>query len=164
MITRRNFLKVGGLTVAASGWVSKWLGASAPNQESPLQNMVADVKPLTAEDYAARIEKAKRLIAENKLDALFLEGGMNLQYFTKVNWWRSERTFGAVFSPKRDPVWVCPAFERAETRRDWSSSTGPPSPRAAAASKRKKRSLSWTWPTRSPSWLTARPSRISAKG
>jgi Xaa-Pro dipeptidase len=74
--------------------------------------MVGDVKPLTAEDYAVRLEKARRLMAENKLDGLFLEGGINLQYFTKVNWWRSERTFGAVFSLKRDPVWVCPGFEK----------------------------------------------------
>ena len=112
MITRRHFLKIGGLTVAASGWVSKVLGASPQAQTSPLQNMVADVKPLTAEDFAARMDKARRLMAEYKLDGLFLEGGMNLQYFTKVNWWRSERTFGAVFSQKRDPVWVCPGFER----------------------------------------------------
>jgi Xaa-Pro dipeptidase len=77
-----------------------------------LSNLVADVKPLEAEDYAARLEKARRLMADNKLDGLFLEGGTNLQYFTKVNWWRSERTFGAVFSQKRDPVWVCPGFER----------------------------------------------------
>jgi Xaa-Pro aminopeptidase len=112
MITRRRFLKIGGLTVAASGWVSKGLGASRAAQTRSLQNMVADVKHLTAEDFAARLEKARRIMAENKLDALFLEGGMNLQYFTQVNWWRSERTFGAVFSQKREPVWVCPAFER----------------------------------------------------
>jgi Xaa-Pro dipeptidase len=112
MITRRSFLKIGGLTVAASGWVSRLFGNTAAVETPSLQNMVADVKPLAAQDYAARIEKAKRLIAENKLDGLFLEGGTNLQYFTKVNWWRSERTFGAVFSLKRDPVWICPAFER----------------------------------------------------
>jgi Xaa-Pro dipeptidase len=112
MITRRHFLKVGGLTVAASGWMSKMFGASGQAQDARLQNMVADVKPLTPGDYAARVEKARRLIAENKMDALFIEGGTNLVYFTKVNWWRSERTFGAVISPKRDPVWICPAFER----------------------------------------------------
>jgi Xaa-Pro dipeptidase len=112
MITRRHFLKIGGLTVAASGWAAKVLSASEQSQPPPLQNMVADVKPLTADDYAARLEKARRIMAENKLDGLFLEGGTNLQYFTKVNWWRSERTFGAIFSQKRDPVWVCPGFER----------------------------------------------------
>ena len=112
MITRRHFLKIGGLTVAASGWVARVLARSSQAQTSPLQNMVAGVKPLTAEDYAARLEKARRLMAENKLDGLFLEGGTNLLYFSNVNWWRSERTFGAVYSQKRDPVWVCPAFER----------------------------------------------------
>ncbi len=112
MITRRNFFKLGGLSVAAFGFVNRMFGHSIQVESGPLTNMVADVKPLTADDYAARVEKAKRLTAENKLDALFIEGGMNLQYFTKVNWWRSERTFGAVFSPKRDPIWVCPAFER----------------------------------------------------
>jgi Xaa-Pro dipeptidase len=74
--------------------------------------MAADVQPLLPEDFAARLEKARRIMAENNLDGLFLEGGTNLQYFTKVSWWRSERTFGAVFSRKRDPVWVCPGFER----------------------------------------------------
>lgn len=112
MITRRHFLKIGGLTVAASGWVSRLFGSTAGEEMPSLQNMVADIKPLTAEDYTARLEKARRLIAENKLGALFLEGGMNLAYFTKVNWWRSERTFGAVFGLKHDAVWVCPAFER----------------------------------------------------
>jgi len=112
MITRRHFLKIGGFTVAASGWVSKVLGASPQAQPPALQNMIADVKPLTPDDYSGRLEKARRIMAENKLDGLFLEGGTNLQYFTKVNWWRSERTFGAVFSPKRDPVWICPGFER----------------------------------------------------
>jgi Xaa-Pro dipeptidase len=112
MITRRHFLKIGGLTVAASGWTTKVLMGSAQAQKSPLQNMVADVKPLAAEDYAARLEKARRLMAENNMDGLFLEGGTNLQYFSNVNWWRSERTFGALYSQKRDPIWVCPAFER----------------------------------------------------
>ncbi|MFZ2053059.1 MAG: Xaa-Pro peptidase family protein [Candidatus Aminicenantales bacterium] len=112
MITRRHFLKMGGLTVAASGWVSRLFGGTAGEEMPSLQNRVAEVKPLTAEDYAARLERARRLIAGNKMDALFLEGGTNLAYFTKVNWWRSERTFGAVISLKRDPVWICPAFER----------------------------------------------------
>ena len=112
MITRRHFLKIGGLTLATSGWSAKVLLASEQSQSPLLQNMVSDIKPLTAEDYAARLDKARRIMAENKLDGLFLEGGTNLQYFTKVNWWRSERTFGTVFGQKRDPIWICPGFER----------------------------------------------------
>jgi Xaa-Pro dipeptidase len=112
MISRRYLLKIGGLTVTLSGFVDRLFGQDQAAETAGLKNMVSDVKPLTAEDYAARLEKARRLMAEHKIDALFLEGGTNLQYFTKVNWWRSERTFGAVFSRKSEPVWVCPAFER----------------------------------------------------
>ncbi|MCK7462228.1 MAG: aminopeptidase P family N-terminal domain-containing protein [Sphingobacterium sp.] len=70
------------------------------------------IEPLTAEDYAARQEKARRLLLRRtSLDAVFIGGGTNLLYFTKVGWWLSERVFGVVLSPKKDPVWVCPAFE-----------------------------------------------------
>jgi Xaa-Pro dipeptidase len=112
MVSRRNFLKFGGLSVTTFGFLSKMFGQSQQAETSPLKNMVLGLKPLTAEDYAARLEKARQLMAEHKVDGLFLEGGVNLQYFTGVNWWRSERTFGAVFNRKRAPIWVCPAFER----------------------------------------------------
>ena len=112
MITRRSFLKIGGLSVALSGTVDEVFSRIQTAEVSPLKNMVANVKPLTAEDYAARQEKARRLMAENNMQGLFIEGGVNLVYFANVNWWRSERTFGAVFNQKGNPVWVCPAFER----------------------------------------------------
>jgi Xaa-Pro dipeptidase len=111
MITRRSFLKIGGLSITTFGLVNKILGQSEQAKTFPLKNMVADAKPLTADDYAARLEKARRLMAEQKIDGLFLEGGVNLQYFTNVNWWRSERTFGAILNRKGTPIWVCPAFE-----------------------------------------------------
>src|SRR4030042_1783911 len=87
--------------------------AGAPQE---LKNLVTGVVPLGPEDFAQRREKARRLLAERGLDALFVGGGTNLVYFTKVGWWLSERVFGVVLSRKREPVWVCPAFEvkRAE--------------------------------------------------
>lgn len=112
MITRRSFLKIGGLSVALSGMVDEVFSQTQTAEMPPLKNMVTEVKPLTAEDYASRQEKARRLMAENKMDGLFIEGGVNLVYFANVNWWRSERTFGAVFNRRGNPIWVCPAFER----------------------------------------------------
>jgi Xaa-Pro dipeptidase len=113
--TRREILKVGGLSVVAFGFVKDVLAlpkeAKIKAQES-LKNMLAGVQPLTPEDYAARLEKAKRLMAEHQVDALFLSGSVNLLYFTNVQWGRSERTFGAVLNRKGNPVWICPAFER----------------------------------------------------
>lgn len=111
MVTRRNFLKIGGISITTFGFLNRMFGQSGQAEASPLKNMVAEVKPLTAEDFAARLEKARKLMAEHKMDGLFLEGGVNLQYFTNVNWWRSERTFGAVLNRKGAPIWICPAFE-----------------------------------------------------
>lgn len=112
MLSRRNFIKISGLSITTFGLVNKIFSRPGQAEAAALKNMVADVKPLTPEDYAARLEKARKLMAEHKIDGLFLEGGTNLVYFINVNWWRSERTFGAVLNRKGDPVWVCPAFER----------------------------------------------------
>lgn len=115
-LTRRNFLKAGGLSVAAIT-LKPFPAFSPPSAGLQAENdLLRTIVPLTPEDYAARREKAVRLLAENNLDALFIGGGVNLVYFTAVNWWLSERVFGVVLSRKKDPVWVCPAFElkRAE--------------------------------------------------
>lgn len=109
---RREMMKIGGMAILTAGLGRRIPAQTTPAQSPPLKNMVGDVKPLEAADYAARVEKARRLMTENKLDALFIEGGTNLRYFTGVSWWRSERTFGAVLSPNKDAIWVCPAFEQ----------------------------------------------------
>jgi Xaa-Pro dipeptidase len=110
-VSRREFIKIGGLSIAATGWAKNLLADDRGPARSELKNMVAGVKPLDPRDYEMRQEKARRLMTENGVDGLLLTGGTNLAYFTNVNWWRSERTFGAVLNPKKDPVWVCPAFE-----------------------------------------------------
>lgn len=76
-----------------------------------LENMVDGVEPLTPKDYEMRLEKARRLMSNHGIDGLLLTGSINLSYFTNVRWGRSERTFGAVLSPKTSPIWICPAFE-----------------------------------------------------
>ena len=113
MMKRREMMKIAGMAILTTGLDRRIQAQARPAEvTAPLKNMVGDVKPLNAEDYAARIDKARRLMAASRLEALFLEGGTNLRYFTGVSWWRSERTFGAVLSLKKDAIWVCPAFER----------------------------------------------------
>lgn len=115
-LTRRNFLRTGSLSVAAITLKPFRVFSSENLSLQAEDNLLKNIVPLTPEDYASRREKAVRLLAENNLDAIFIGGGVNLVYFTAVNWWLSERVFGVVLSRKRDPVWVCPAFElkRAE--------------------------------------------------
>lgn len=117
-LTRRKFLKVGGLSVTTFGLADSLFLSGRPSASPELKNMVKGVKPLTPSDYENRRERAKQLMARHNIAGLFLSGSTNLRYFTNVNWGRSERTFGAVLNLKGDPVWVCPAFElkRAKER------------------------------------------------
>ncbi len=109
-ITRRSFIKTGTASLAALSLGPKAAASGAAGAQE-LKNMVAGVEPLGPEDFALRREKARRILAEKGFDAVFVGGGTNLVYFTKVGWWLSERVFGVVMSRKKDPVWVCPAFE-----------------------------------------------------
>jgi len=117
-VSRREFIKIGGLSIGAFGFAKSLFSKARGVSESQLKNMVVDVKPLTPQDYELRLEKGKRLMREHDMDGLLLTGSTNLLYFTNVGWWRSERTFGAVLNRKKDPVWICPSFEkkRAEER------------------------------------------------
>src|SRR4029078_4750499 len=64
----------------------------------------------------ARIEKAKRLMTENGIAAMFIEGGTSLFYYTGVRWGNSERPFGVVIPAKGELAWVTPGFEEQRAR------------------------------------------------
>jgi Xaa-Pro dipeptidase len=81
-----------------------------------LKSMTAGIVPISAEERDGRIEKARRLMAENGIAALLLEPGSSLYYFTGVRWGLSERPFVHVLPVKGDPAWVCPAFEEARAK------------------------------------------------
>lgn len=120
MINRRNFLKIGGVGLTAlTGLVRLQAFSSSGNvdiADEKLRKLLGEIVPFGKEDYLQRLNKAYRLLAENKLTALFVEPGATMQYFTGVNWWRSERTFGFLLFPDRLPVWICSAFELDRAR------------------------------------------------
>ena len=116
MISRRRWLQ---LTAAAAGagatlgWspTHAWAEESLPPSLAALKSMKAQAKPITREERAARLEKARRLMAENHLDAMLLIGGTSLVYFTGIRWWLSERLFAMVVPAREKAFFVCPAFE-----------------------------------------------------
>lgn len=75
-----------------------------------------DVVPISDAERLARIEKAKRLMVEQGIDAMLLEGGTSMYYYTGVRWGNSERPFAVVIPARGEPVWVTPAFEEARAR------------------------------------------------
>ena len=73
-------------------------------------------QPITNEERRLRVEKARRLMAAEKIDALVLSGGTSLVYFTNIRWGGGERLFACVIPVKGQPFFVCPAFEEDRAR------------------------------------------------
>jgi Xaa-Pro dipeptidase len=81
-----------------------------------LKPMTEGISPITVEERRGRIKKARALMAENDIAAIYLEAGSGLFYFTGVRWGRSERMLAAVIPAKGEIAYVCPAFEEARLR------------------------------------------------
>ena len=91
-------------------------GGAVPASIQTLKPMTDGIKPITEDERAARVEKARKLMVDNKLDAIYLEGGSSLFYFTGVRWGLSERPFVCVIPARGEIGWVCPGFEEARAR------------------------------------------------
>ena len=90
--------------------------ANVPASIRALRPMTDGIVPITSAERLTRLEKARRLMAENGIGAIVLEGGSSLFYFMGVRWGLSERPFVAVIPEKGEPAWVCPTFEEARAR------------------------------------------------
>ncbi len=98
-------------------WLSLTALAAAPiRADNPLASRVSEASPITPAERLERVEKARRLMHEQKLDAIALTGGTSLEYFTGVRWWNSERLFLMLLPQRGEPVYVAPAFEEARVR------------------------------------------------
>ncbi len=118
---RRHLLKSALAFAAlapAAGSAQEKRNGSLPASFAELKPLGTRVKPITADEYQARVARAQLLLAEQraKIDALFIAPGTSLFYFTGVHWWPSERLLGLLIPPKGAPIVVCPAFEEARFR------------------------------------------------
>jgi len=107
MFTRREFLASSTTALVAT---------QLPAPIESLTSMRAQARPITSDERRARIEKARRLMAQHKIDALMLTQGTSLVYFTNIRWGGGERLFTCVVPAKGDPFFVCPAFEEDRAR------------------------------------------------
>ena len=127
MPSRRSFLRDAGAGLALTASLGSALipkplegqGSGASNSSTSLppsitalKSMKGEAKPITVEERRARIEHARRLMAERRIDALMLISGASLVYFSNIRWWGGERLFALILPAKGRPFFVCPAFER----------------------------------------------------
>jgi Xaa-Pro dipeptidase len=90
--------------------------ASLPPSIAALTSMRGEATPITNDERRLRIDKARRLMREQKIDALVLTPGTSLVYFTNLRWSGGERLFACVIPAKGAPFFVCPAFEEDRAR------------------------------------------------
>jgi len=123
--SRRRFLQ----TAAASSALAFVPGSEAsaalalPQEThgadfSRLKPLGDRLKPITADEFRARLTRAQQLMSELKpnFDALFFAPGTSLYYFTGIRWGLSERLVGLVLPRTGKPVLVCPGFEEGRLR------------------------------------------------
>lgn len=68
--------------------------------------------PIGSEERLARIAKARTLMNQNGIGSIIVESGPSLDYFTGVQWWRSERLTAAIIPASGEPIVVTPFFEK----------------------------------------------------
>ncbi|WP_132386087.1 Xaa-Pro peptidase family protein [Novosphingobium sp. PhB165] len=112
MISKRGFL-TGAVAMAGIAMTSRLHAGAASDPRLPNG---PDVKPISREEYAARIAKLQGLMREAGIGALIVESGSSLRYFTGIEWWRSERVTAAIIPADGDTVVVTPAFEEPSVR------------------------------------------------
>jgi Xaa-Pro dipeptidase len=125
-MNRRDFIHIaalgtGAAAVGASGCERTQVAAGQTRESGPpsiqaLKPMTAGIVPIADDERRARIAKAQRLMAEQKIDAVFMEGTASGFYFANMRWGQSERTFGLVIPAKGDLAYVCPKFEEERAR------------------------------------------------
>jgi len=72
--------------------------------------------PISTAERMQRIAKAQALMRAAGLNALLVEAGASLVYFTGVKWWRSERLTAALIPADGAPLIVTPEFEEPSIR------------------------------------------------
>jgi Xaa-Pro dipeptidase len=110
MISRRHLLATGSLLAITA------FGPNLAFGDEAIPNLAKDAKPIDRAERMARITKAQSLMKAQNIRALLVESGSSLDYFTGIQWWRSERVTAAVI-PVDGPIMVItPHFEEPSVR------------------------------------------------
>jgi Xaa-Pro dipeptidase len=82
-----------------------------PPSLASLRSMAGQVRPFTNQEREVRLERARKLMAAEKIEAIVLSGGASPLYFANVQFGGGERLWALVIPVKANPFIVCPAFE-----------------------------------------------------
>jgi Xaa-Pro dipeptidase len=129
-LSRRHFLETAGIATAVTlarpgkAFAQAEGTGKLPEPIARLKSRRDEAKPITTAEREQRLERARQLMAESKIDAIMVMGGTSLVYFSNIHWWMSERTFALILPVKGSPFYVCPAFEEDRAREQIASGPG----------------------------------------
>ena len=109
-VARRSFMIGSGAAAAVAGlplnipaWATDYRRVQLP-------------PPIGREERLQRIARARELMKRSGIGAVLVESGPSLDYFTGIQWSRSERLTGVVIPVEGDPIIVTPFFEAPTIR------------------------------------------------
>lgn len=77
-----------------------------------LTSLTGTVAPIGRPERADRLTRAQVAMQRAGVDALLIEPGASLVYYTGIRWWRSERLTAAIIPATGTPLIICPFFEK----------------------------------------------------
>ena len=111
-----NAASVVGATSTETAGADAFQQRDLPDSIRKLRKMTDGIAAVSLDERRARIEKARRLMRENKIDAIYIEPGSSMFYYTGMRWSTSERMFAVVIPARGEIAWVCPKFEEERAR------------------------------------------------
>jgi Xaa-Pro dipeptidase len=120
-ISRRGVLRAGVVAAAGAALaqvdVRAETDAKEPAAIAALPELKGQARPFTNAERQARLERARALMAENKIDAIVLANDTaSSVYFADLRLWGGERLWALVIPAKAKAFVVCPAFEEGRAR------------------------------------------------
>ncbi|WP_294122603.1 Xaa-Pro peptidase family protein [Sphingomonas sp.] len=101
-----------GMAAAAGSLLGRGSPAWAAVQAAADMPSIPIPPPISSAERVQRLARARELMRSAGIGAVLVESGPSLDYYTGVQWWRSERLTCVVIPAQGDPIIVTPFFEQ----------------------------------------------------
>ena len=108
----RRAMMGAGAAAAAMGLLERGSPARAAVGEAGELKPMTLPPPISPAERMRRMVQARDLMRKHGIGSVFVEAGPSLDYFTGIQWWRSERLTGVVIPADGEPIVVTPFFEQ----------------------------------------------------
>src|SRR5262245_1145174 len=109
LLDRRRLLLAGGVMAAIP---LTGLARAAVQDAKAATPSIPIPPPIGRDERMRRLARAKELMRSLNIGAVLVESGPSLDYYTGIQWWRSERLTAVVIPAEGDPIVVTPYFEQ----------------------------------------------------